>query len=130
MFAAHPLVVRAGGRHYARAIQQVNDDDSLHFFCAIDEGIVLSIAESGDLVADLESVFARLDDDLGPVEAVLGFDCILRYIEMEQGQMLADVSRLLTANTVIGFNTYGEQFGTMHMSQTFTGIAFGSAAGR
>jgi hypothetical protein len=46
---------------------------------------------------------------------------------MEQGQMLQDISRLLTANTVIGFNTYGEQFGTMHMSQTFTGIAFGSA---
>ncbi len=127
VFAAHPLVVRAGGRHYARAIQQVNEDDSLHFFCAIDEGIVLSIAESGNLVADLESLFTRLSHDLGPVEAVLGFDCILRYIEMEQGQMLQDISRLLTANTVIGFNTYGEQFGTMPMSQTFTGIAFGSA---
>jgi hypothetical protein len=130
VFAAHPLVVRAGGRHYARAIQQVNEDDSLHFFCAIDEGIVLSIAESGDLIADLESLFVRLKHDLGPVEAVLGFDCILRYIEMEQGQMLGDISRLLAANSVIGFNTYGEQFGTMHMSQTFTGIAFGAALGR
>jgi hypothetical protein len=130
VFAAHPLVVRAGGRHYARAIQQVNEDDSLHFFCAIDEGIVLSIAESGNLVADLESLFVRLNHDLGPVEAVLGFDCILRYIEMEQGQMLGDIQRLLAANTVIGFNTYGEQFGTMHMSQTFTGIAFGSAIAR
>ena len=44
---------------------------------------------------------------------------------MEQGQLLAPVGRLLSANKVIGFNTYGEQFGTMHMSQTFTGIAFG-----
>ncbi len=130
VFAAHPLVVRAGGRHYARAIQQVNEDDSLHFFCAIDEGIVLSIAESGNLVADLESLFVRLNHDLGPVEAVLGFDCILRYVEMEQGQMLGDISRLLSANNVIGFNTYGEQFGTMHMSQTFTGIAFGAALAR
>jgi hypothetical protein len=121
VFAAHPLVVRAGGRHYARAIQQVNEDDSLHFFCAIDEGIVLSIAESGNLVADLESLFSRLNHDLGPVEAVLGFDCILRYIEMEQGQMLQDVSRLLTANTVIGFNTYGEQFGTMKRARPSPG---------
>jgi len=117
VFALHPLVVRAGGRHYARAIQKVNDDDSLQFFCAIDEGIVLSIAKSGDLVEDLDSVFNKLHEDLGEVEAVLGFDCILRYIEMEQ---------LLRANKVVGFNTYGEQFGTMHMSQTFTGIAFGS----
>jgi hypothetical protein len=127
VFGCHPVVVRMGGPDYVRSIQKVNDDGSLTFFCAIDEGIVLSIAESGNLVADLESLFTRLTADLGPVEAVLGFDCILRYIEMEQGQMLGDISRLLTANTVIGFNTYGEQFGTMHMSQTFTGIAFGSA---
>jgi hypothetical protein len=130
VFAAHPLVVRAGGRHYARAIQQVNEDDSLHFFCAIDEGIVLSIAESGNLVADLEALFGRLDHDLGPPQAVIGFDCILRYIEMEEGRMLDDISRLLQANNVIGFNTYGEQFGTMHMSQTFTGIAFGAPLAR
>jgi hypothetical protein len=130
VFALHPLVVRAGGRYYARAIQKVNEDDSLQFFCAIDEGIVLSIAQSGDLVDDLDSVFARLNADLGQVEAVLGFDCILRYIEMEQGQMLPQVSRLLADNKVVGFNTYGEQFGTMHMSQTFTGIAFGGKAKR
>jgi hypothetical protein len=126
VFALHPLVVRAGGRHYARAIQKVNEDDSLQFFCAIDEGIVLSIAKSGDLVEDLDSVFHKLHEDLGEVEAVLGFDCILRYIEMEQGQMLRPVSELLRRNKVVGFNTYGEQFGTMHMSQTFTGIAFGN----
>lgn len=125
VFALHPLVVRAGGRFYARSIQKVNDDDSLQFFCAIDEGIVLSIARSGDLVADLEAVFEKLRNDLGPVQATIGFDCILRYIEMEQGDMLTDVSRLHDLNNVIGFNTYGEQFGTMHMSQTFTGIAFG-----
>jgi hypothetical protein len=130
VFALHPLVVRAGGRHYARAIQKVNDDDSLQFFCAIDEGIVLSIAKSGDLVEDLDSVFNKLHEDLGEVEAVLGFDCILRYIEMEQGQMLSPVSNLLRANKVVGFNTYGEQFGTMHMSQTFTGIAFGNKVKR
>ena len=74
---------------------------------------------------DLDSVFTRLIRISAPVEAVLGFDCILRYIEMEQGQMLAPCLAPAAANKVIGFNTYGEQFGTMHMSQTFTGIAFG-----
>jgi hypothetical protein len=49
---------------------------------------------------------------------------------MEQGQMLPPVSELLRANKVVGFNTYGEQFGTMHMSQTFTGIAFGNTVKR
>lgn len=125
VFASHPLVVRAGGRHYVRGIQRVDDSDCLQFFCAIDEGIVLSIARSGDLVSNLENLFDRLNRDLGKVEAVVAFDCILRYVEMEQTQLLPRVSDLLSRNKVVGFNTYGEQFGMMHMSQTFTGIAFG-----
>ena len=76
-----------------------------------------------DLVEDLDSVFNKLHEDLGEVEAVLGFDCILRYIEMEQGQMLSPVSNLLRANKVVGFNTYGEQHGGLHVNQTFVGLA-------
>jgi len=125
VFASHPLVVKAGGRHYVRAIQRVDADGCLHFFCAIDEGIILSVAKSGDLVANLVSLFDDLRAQLGSIEAVIGFDCVLRYVEMEQRQMLTEVSRIMAQNNVVGFNTYGEQFGMMHVSQTFTGIAFG-----
>lgn len=128
VFASHPLVVRAGGRHYVRAIQKVDDADCLQFFCAIDEGIVLSIARSGDLIGNLENLFERLQRDLGKVETVIAFDCILRYVEMEQTQLLPRASDLMSRNNVVGFSTYGEQFGMMHMSQTFTGIAFGGEA--
>jgi hypothetical protein len=31
----------------------------------------------------------------------------------------------LAANNVIGFSTYGEQFRSMHLNQTFSGVAFG-----
>ncbi len=125
VFASHPLVVKAGGRHYVRAIKRADDDGSLHFFCAIDEGIILSVAKSSDLVANLVSLFDELRAELGSIDAVIGFDCVLRYVEMEQRQMLTEVSRIMAQNNVVGFNTYGEQFGMMHVSQTFTGIAFG-----
>lgn len=125
IFASYPLVVRAAGRHFVRAIQRIDENGYLHFFCAIDEGIVLSIAESQDLVADLNQLFEGLHRDLGAIEAVIGFDCVLRYLEMEQRQMLTEVSRIMAANKVVGFNTYGEQFAMMHVSQTFTGVAFG-----
>jgi hypothetical protein len=49
VFAAHPLVVRAGGRHYARAIQQVNETTKLPFLLRDRRGIVLSIAATGNL---------------------------------------------------------------------------------
>jgi hypothetical protein len=108
-----------------RPNQRVDADGCLHFFCAIDEGIILSVAKSGDLVANLVSLFDDLRAELGSIEAVIGFDCVLRYVEMEQRQMLTEVSRIMAQNNVVGFNTYGEQFGMMHVSQTFTGIAFG-----
>lgn len=125
VFAAHPLVVRAGGRDYVRSIQRVHDDGSLSFFCAIDEGIVLTVAKSVDLIANLVDTFDQLKESVGGIEAVLGFDCVFRYLEMEQRQILGAVSRLFIENNVAGFSTYGEQFGMMHVNQTFTGIAFG-----
>ncbi|MFA5119733.1 nitric oxide-sensing protein NosP [Zavarzinia sp.] len=125
VFAAHPLVVRAAGRDYVRSIQRVHPDGSLSFFCAIDEGLVLAVARSVDLVATLNDTFDGLKRAVGPLEAVLGFDCVFRYLEMEQRQLLGTVSNLFAENRVTGFSTYGEQFGMMHVNQTFTGIAFG-----
>ncbi|PWR22219.1 nitric oxide-sensing protein NosP [Zavarzinia compransoris] len=126
VFAAHPLVVRAGGRDYVRSIQRVHEDGSLSFFCAIDEGIVLTVANSIDLVANLVDTFENLKRSVGSIEAILGFDCVFRYLEMEQRQILGLVSKLFVENQVVGFSTYGEQFGMMHVNQTFTGIAFGT----
>jgi hypothetical protein len=65
IFAAHPLMVRVGGQYHVRAIQKVNPDNSLTFFCAIDEGLVLTVAESVDVVEDLENLFARIKAELG-----------------------------------------------------------------
>jgi hypothetical protein len=35
------------------------------------------------------------------------------------------MSELYRQNGVIGFHTYGEQYGSMHVNQTFTGVAIG-----
>ena len=126
IFAAYPVVVRVGGEYHVRSIQKVNDDESLTFFCAIDEGIVLTVAEGVDLVQNLENLFSRLHDDVGEPELILGCDCILRSLEMEQKQIKHLVSKVLARNNVIGFCTYGEQFNAMHVNQTFTGVAIGA----
>src|SRR5262245_20425502 len=49
-FAAHPVLVRVGGAYYARSIQRMYPDGSLRFFCAIDEGMVLTVARALDPV--------------------------------------------------------------------------------
>jgi hypothetical protein len=126
IFANHPMVVRVGGANFVRSIQKVNDDGSLTFFCAIDEGIVLTVAEGVDLAEDLARLFGELNAALGPPALVIGFDCILRGLEMDKKRIRDKVGRMMADNNVVGFATYGEQFHAMHVNQTFTGVAIGA----
>ena len=125
VFAAHPLMVRAGGEYYVRSIQSANPDGSLTFYCAIDEGIVLTLGEADDIVGRLEALFDRLDSDIGGIDRILGFDCVLNSVEIAQRQLRTPVSDLYARRGVIGFNTYGEQFRALHVNQTFAGLAIG-----
>ncbi len=126
IFAAYPVVVRVAGRTFVRSIQKVNEDGSLTFFCAIDEGIVLTVAHGVDFVRNLELAFQNVRDQLGTPALVLGCDCILRFLETGQRGIRDRVGEIFQANNVIGFSTYGEQFNAMHVNQTFTGVAIGA----
>lgn len=122
MFAAHPIAECCGGDHYVRSIQRVADRD-LHFFCALDEGSVLTVVHGGDIVQNLEDAFANIERELGPPALVLGCDSVLRYLELEQRGCRAQISKLFTQHNVVGFATYGEQHNAMHVNHTFTGVA-------
>jgi hypothetical protein len=126
-FASHPVVVRVGGEYYCRSIQKMNADGSLSFFCAIDDGIVLSIAHPRGMVESTRTAFQDVADKLGGIDMVLGFDCVLRRLDARNRQVFRDISELYRANNVIGFGTYGEQYRSMHLNQTLTAIAFGHA---
>ncbi|MEH6826109.1 MAG: nitric oxide-sensing protein NosP [Motiliproteus sp.] len=125
VFAMNPLSVKIGERYYSRAIQKVNDDLSLTFYCAVETGIVLTRSRCGDLAEGLETLFEGIKRKIGPPQLVVGYDCIFRRLESEQRSLNARISKVLCANRVIGFNTYGEQFNGMHLNQTFTGVALG-----
>lgn len=125
IFSAHPVVVQVGGQHFVRSIQKVNEDESLSFFCAIDEGIVLTVAKGIDMVENLKSLFVDVREKVGKPQLVLGCDCILRNLELNQEGLRDEISELMTENNVIGFATYGEQYNAMHVNQTFTGVAIG-----
>lgn len=129
IFAAHPVVVRVGGVFYVRSIQKVNEDESLTFFCAIDEGIVLTVARGVDIVDNLKATLAGIRGQIGPPSVIIGCDCILRRLEIERRRLTRRMSSLLAANRVIGFNTYGEQYNAMHVNQTLTGVAIGRPSG-
>lgn len=122
VFAAHPVIVTAGGGHGVRAIQKVEPDGSLSFYAAIEAGLTLTLAQPTDICAHLARSLDRLAHPVRPV-AIIGCDCILRRLEVEQNGAVEDMSRILAERGVVGFNTYGEQFNSVHVNQTFTGVA-------
>ncbi|SDH32002.1 nitric oxide-sensing protein NosP [Propionivibrio dicarboxylicus] len=129
-FASSPVVVVIDGTDYVRSIQKVNPDGSLTFFCAIEEGLVLRVAQGIDLMNNLNAAFDSLSESLGPVQTVLTCDCILRNLEITQKGQKSRVGQVFQQHNAVGFSTYGEQYGGVHMNQTLTGIAIGSDIAR
>jgi len=121
-FAAHPVVVRLGDSHHVRAIQRVSDNGDLVFFSAINEGMVLTLASDQDIAKHLEAGLEAMAEDGAP-DHILGFDCLLRRIAAGQVQKTREISSLLRQHRVVGFSTYGEQIGGLHVNQTLTGVA-------
>ncbi len=125
VFSTDPVMLRLGGNYYVRSIQKVNDDGSLKFYCAIDEGLVLRIGAGENLVENLDDAFNKVREELTDIKLTIGFDCILRFLEVKHKNLGDQVNEIFKKNRVIGFSTYGEQFNSVHINQTFTGIVLG-----
>lgn len=125
VFASHPLLLRAGGRHYVRSIRSANDDDSLTFHAAIDVGLVLALGRPGPMLTSLRDDLNRLSAEVPNLSLVLGFDCLLRRQELVLAGDLDRAAPLLARYPVVGMSTYGEQFNGVHANHTFTGWALG-----
>lgn len=125
VFALNPVAVRIGQEYYLRSIQSVNEDGSLSFYCAVENGIVLTTMRPGSMIADLARHFGRIEAEIGPPLLTIGCDCFLRRLEAEYRGETEALSRYLRQHGVIGFNTYGEQHDGMHLNQTFTGVVLG-----
>ena len=125
LLESHPLMVRIGGQYFARGLQSVHADGSLEFACAMEPGMVLTVARPGDMVEDLKVMFAGMCEVIGPPELVVGFECSARTVEMERTGLSAAVGRLFADNAVVGFCTLGEQFNTVHVNNSFTCVGIG-----
>lgn len=124
-FSAFPLMVKIDGEFHVRAVQAAHFDESLTFFCAIDEGVVLRLAKSEEVLTNLAAFFESINQSFGMPELVIGFDCIYRSLALEKAETKRLASEIFAANNVIGFSTYGEQFAGMHLNQTFVAVAIG-----
>jgi len=121
-FAENPVTVRIGDEFHVRAIQRVNEDRHLVFFSAIDEGMVLSVAHAQDIATHLDAELTKLINGSRSAD-IIACDCILRRIEVQKSQQSQKVNAVFRKHGVVGFSTYGEQIGPLHVNHTLTGVA-------
>lgn len=124
VFAENPVLVRNNALYHVRAIQGVEPKGALSFFSAIDDGLLLTLGRQQEILRTLETGLDVRDGSGNRPDFILGFDCFLRKLEIEQKQMSGPVSEALREGRVFGFNTYGEQHCGVHVNQTFVGVAF------
>lgn len=130
IFAENPLLVRNKAAYHVRAVQQVVDGTCLSFLSAIDDGLIMRIGEGTEIIQTLQSGLGVMDPAGNKPAFILGFDCILRKLEIEQKGLRKQVSQILADANVLGFCTYGEQHRGVHVNQTFVGVAFFPVSGK
>lgn len=123
VFSEHPLMLRIGSDYFVRSISNTEPDGSLKFFCAIDAGLVLTIGRGDAALESLERDLQRVTREMGEPAVIIGCDCILRKLEMEAHGIDDNIGKLLARSKIVGFSTYGEQINSVHVNQTFTGVA-------
>jgi hypothetical protein len=125
VYSTHPVMLQIGDDWYVRSIQNYHDDDSLSFACAIDAGLPLTVGECQDLIKSLDHKTNELINNFKSIEITIGCDCIHRRLEIIETGLKDDVESLLKPLNFFGFSTYGEQYDSVHVNQTLTGVVIG-----
>jgi hypothetical protein len=125
-FAPYPLMIRIGGHYYPRGMQRIYADGALEFACALEPGLVVSLARPGDMIASLDELFSVMRRRIGAPDLVIGVDCAARTAYMQREGLSAGIEALLKRNSVVGFSSLGEQFNTVHANNSFTCLGVSS----
>ena len=121
--AQNPFGFEIEGYYYIRSIIGL-DRDYLIMASAVNEGTVLTLMKPGDILRDTMELGSTLKTELGNVGFLILFNCLGRYEETVAKQLSGDVFDALNISPLLGFNTYGEQFCSLHMNHSITGVAF------
>lgn len=125
VFSENPLLLRIGGEWHVRSVSRLNSDNSLYIFSAIEEGLVLTLGKGVNIVKNFNDQVNFLKKNFSGNSIFILCDCILRKLELQQLGIIDEINRPLEEINAIGFSTYGEQFNSIHVNQTLTGIVIG-----
>jgi hypothetical protein len=117
-FLTNPVGLVFEEEPYVRSPQRIKDG-SMVFYCAIKEGMELSLLQSTDIIADTRRALDAARTESGEISSIVNFNCILRTLELRQKGLTEQYGNIFAEVPTIGFSTYGEQY-IGHLNQTAT----------
>ena len=121
-FSSSPLGFGFEDNIYVRSPQRV-DGNNIVFYCAIKEGMELTVLESTDMIEETKTALKNKINELGSVSAIVNYHCILRTLELKAKNITVAYGDLFKEVPTLGFSTYGESY-IGHINQTSTMILF------
>ena len=124
----HPFGFYVGEEPYVRSISQILEDGSLQFACAIEEGAVVTLMKEGNMIEDTHQAMEQIKQELKEISGIIILNCLGRYVASEATGVTEAIFKEYNIGPIVGFNTYGEQYGSLHINHTCTGLALGQDA--
>jgi len=121
-FPTNPVGLVYDNDIFVRSPKQVQDNN-ITFYCRIQEGMVVNILESKDIVEQTKNDLKEKQGTLGEISAIVNFNCILRTLELKDKKQTDAYGALFGDIPTVGFSTYGESY-IGHINQTATMLLF------
>jgi hypothetical protein len=122
-FMRHPLGMVLEGEAFIRSPHQVSPERGLSFQARVDEGMGLHVMRGTDLIGETRGALLAAGERLGGrIGGALSFNCALRLLEMNAGELHQPFLELFDF-PMAGFHTFGESY-LVQLNHTYTGLAF------
>ena len=125
VFTNHPLIYQHQRECYVRSIAQRGENNSLIFYCAIEEGMILNLCSHQNMAQRFRQALTDITMPSNKINLMFVFNCILRRLEAESTDTIQEHASEIGAISrhAFGFDTYGEQWNGLHINQTLVALA-------
>jgi hypothetical protein len=115
-----------GPETFMRSVMSIVGEDLL-MGGSLEEGALIYPMAAGDVVDATREGLARALERVPDPEGLLLFNCGGRIWEAAARGLISALAAAMQPIPAAGFTTYGEQFGTVQINHTLTGLVFGRA---
>lgn len=113
-----------GGKPYVRSMHAI-DDHHVLLASSVEPGHVLHVMRPGDLIAETQRDLAAAADRVGGIASLVAFSCVSRHWEAQARGLEKALAETYAVYPTTGFQTFGEQTGTLLVNHSLTGLAIG-----